>query len=409
MKKFLLVSLFALLITSCAGATPAPSITQPAPAETVAAPIPATEIPTVVPTSVPATATEVPKLSLDATKSYDQWDLSAFSTEQQGWINSCMTDPDHCSIEIKNFVDGLLVEGIRQQTGDASYYIDADPLVNSAQIGKYAEYLFTNKIREVGPLPFAWRKDSLGTLDNFPVYNDKGRPGYLIEGFEWLGHDPNYGTPNALWNSVEWDSTRTGVGENIAPWTPESEASFQAQRIKMGHNQERDTIFGEPFIIVYPWGAIARGDLMVLTQIAGVSPDVAQEAVIRMYGYDALPRYGIVRNQYAEETIQEGDNSCMTMKLPKFYKSKVCSPGTKLLPSTLFILEHAPQRKNGVTSSRAKMLELMNMPGFTFPLRITLAGYPYDDKGDFNTSTFMDGALVAWDIKIPTVSPDFYK
>lgn len=406
MKKILLVSLFALLITSCAGATPAPSITQPAPTDTVAASIPATEIPTVVPTSVPATATEVPKLSLDATKSYHQWDLSTFSTEQQGWINSCMTDPDHCSKEIKGFVDGFLVEGIRQRTGDLSYHVDTDPLINSAFVGKYAEFLFTNKIREVGPLPFAWRKDSLGTLDNFPTYNDKGRPGYLIEGFEWLGHDPNYGTPNALWNSIEWDSTRTGVGENISNFTPESEAAYQLQRVNIFHNQDRDTIYGDPFLIVYPDTAITRGDLMLLTQIAGVSPDVAQEAVVRMYGYDGLPRYGIFRIQYAEETIAEGDNSCMTIT---YQESKVCAFGTKLLPSTLFTLEHAPQRINGVPSSRVKMLELMNMPEFKYPLRITLAGYPYKDLGDFNWNTFIDGAVVRWDIKIPTVSPDFYK
>lgn len=405
MKKILSLTLIILTLSGCGNAART-ATTEPF-TETVAVTTsnPITETSTATTTPVP-TETPIPPLSLDVTKPYGEWDLSAFSSVQQTQIIQAMTDPDHTPVEVKNLVDQWLVEGIRNLTGDSSYAIDANPAVNSAFVGRYAEYLFTNDIHEVAPLPFAWRKDSLGSLDNFPVWNDKGRPGYLIEGSEWLGHDPNYGKPNALWSSVEWDSTRTGVGENISVFTPEAQAMHQLNRINLGHNQERDTIFGESFVIVYPFWAIARGDLMLLTQIAGVNPEVAQEAVIRMYGYDALPRYALIRIQYQEETIEEGDNSCMI--IPNF-TSQVCTPGTKLLPSTLFTLEHAPQRKNGVTSSRAKMLELMNMPGFTYPLRITLAGYPYDDGGDFQTNTFMDGALVGWDIKIPTVSPDFYK
>lgn len=405
MKKFLFVSLFSLLITACAGATPAPTSVETV---AVATSIPFTETPTATTTPVP-TETPTPPPSLGVTKPYGEWDLSVFSAEDQAKIIQAMNDPDHTPKEVKNFVDGLIIEGIRQLTGDPSYAIDADPRINSAYIGRYTEYLQANKIREVGPLPFAWREDSTSTLDNFPVWNDKGRPGYLIEGFDWLVHDPNFNindfTQN-IWDSVEWVSLRTGVGENISNFTPEIQAERHNARIEVRHNQDRDTVFGEPSIIVYPHTAKARGDLMVLTQIPGVSPEVAQEAIIRMYGLDGHPRYGIFRIQYQAETIQSGDSSCMVIP---HQESRLCQPGTTLLPSNIFKLQFAPQRVDGVEASRLKMLELMNMPGFTYPLRITLQGYPYDDGGDFQSDTFMDGALVAWDIKIPTVSPDFYK
>jgi len=335
-------------------------------------------VPTVTSTEAP---TAVPKLTLDATKRPGEWNLAGFTAEQQSWINLAMTDPDHAPIEAKNFYDQVRIQGIREQTGDQNITFE-----------KYVEWLFTNGIHETGPLPFMWRKANLENVENLVPYNWNGQRGYLIEGYEGVGHDPNFGKPNQLFASVERDSLLSGIGGNISPLP--DRAKFQIgidARIKFGQNQTRDTIFGEPSLIIFPRHALVTGDIMGLTDIAGVDRNIAQEAIIRMFDErNGQARYTIIRVQYQDQIVQQGDKSCVTLNLDT---STVCPSGTPV-PHSIISTWDDVRREHKMDASRSNMLQLFTF--FKHPPFITMQTNTSDDL-------YMDGAVVTWDIKIPTV------
>jgi len=413
--------LIILMISACAPAqktyptiVPSPTSTPMSIAESVVATPTETPYPTEAPKPLMIDVTKPLGTWVDSTFVPDQQVMSAYTPEQQSWIIQLITDPDHTPGNIKDWYDAAWGKGAANLTGDPSFaesigYDISQALreingINgavpnpeavkaveeaNARLAKYVEYLSAHGIRESAvPLSFALRQVNLGDPGNFPLKNNTSNPGYTVEGYDKPGYTFNL--------------TLTGVGGNASGLTQQFLDNSLKYRITVGHNEERDTIFGEPFFITYPSALAITGDIVAFLPISGTPPDVAEEAAVRMWNAEGQIKYAIIRIQFQKETIQDGDKSCMI--IPRS-TSQLCTPG-RVLPEAFISTWDDIRRENKIQATREKMIQLMNLADFIHPLRTSLQGDIHLIRFD---SVFMDGALTIDDIKIPTVPPEFFQ